>query len=65
MGSVPGYIGAGRILKVGGTVVVVIISARSAEKKFLVPPTFSVVPIQFLMELGAQPSKLNNSNCHF
>ena len=41
--------------------VVVIISAPSAEKLFLVPPTFSVVPTQFLMELGAQPSKLNNS----
>jgi len=52
-------IGARRILKV----VVVIILAQSAEKKFLVPPPtdFSVVPTQFLMELGAQPSKLNNS----
>ena len=44
--------------------VVVIISAQSAEEKFLVPPHFSLVPTQFLMELGAQPSKLNNSNCH-
>ena len=41
--------------------VVVIISARITEKKFFGAPTFSVVPTQFLMELGAQPSKLNNS----
>jgi len=39
-------------------------SGGSAEKKFGAPH-FSVVPTQFLMELGAQPSKLNNSNCHF
>jgi len=50
--------GAGRILKVEGH------SGGSAEKKFGAPH-FSVVPTQFLMELGAQPSKLNNSNCHF
>jgi len=50
-------ISAGRILKVEGhtgTVVVVTISARSAEKNFGAPH-FSVVPTQFLMELGAQP----------
>jgi len=32
-----------------------IISAQSAEKKFLGAPHCSVVPTQFLMELGAQP----------
>jgi len=32
-----------------------------APKKFFGAPHFSVVPTQFLMELGAQPSELNNS----
>ena len=53
-------IGAGRILKSGGSR-----WWQSAEKKIFGAPHFSVVPTQFLMELGAQPSKLNNSNCHF
>jgi len=44
-----------RFYKWRGTVVVVIISAQSAEKNFWCPH-FSVVPTQFLMELGAQPS---------
>ena len=35
------------------------------RKKIFGAPHFSVVPTQFLMELGAQPSKLNNSNYHF
>jgi len=34
------------------------------RKKFFGASHFLVVPTQFLMELGAQPSKLNNSNCH-
>jgi len=55
-----GTIGAGRILKVEGHS-----GGSNYFKKFLVLPHFSVVPTQFLMELGAQPSKLNNSNCHF
>ena len=39
-------IGAGRILKVEGTVVVVIISAKR-RKNFLVPPTFQLCPPSF------------------
>jgi len=56
-------IGAGRILKVEGH------SGGSkyfgSAKKIFGAPHFSVVPTLFLMELGAQPSKLNNSSCHF
>jgi len=58
-------IGAGRILKVEGHSGDSNYFGKAPEKKFSVPPHFSVVPTQFLMELGAQPSKLNNSNCHF
>jgi len=58
-------IGAGRILKVEGHRGSSKYFGAKRRKKFLVPPHFSVVPTQFLMELGAQPSKLNNSNCHF
>jgi len=46
-------------------VVVVIIFGAKRLKNFFGALHFSVVPTQFLMELGAQPSKLNNSNCHF
>jgi len=58
------FIGAGRILKVEGH------SGGSnyfgaKRRKIFGAPHFSVVPTQFLMELGAQPSKLNNSNRHF
>jgi len=42
-----------------------VIGCPTEPANFLVPRTFSLVPTQFLMELGAQPSKLNNSNCHF
>jgi len=60
-------IGAGRILKVeghsGGSNY---FGAKRRKEIFGALSThFSVVPNQFLMELGAQPSKLNNSNCHF
>jgi len=48
----PDVIGAGRILKVEG---------HSGGSNYFGAPHFSVVPTQFLMELGAQPSKLNNS----
>ena len=58
-------IGAGRILKVEGHSGGSNYFGAKRRKKSLVPPHFSVVPTQFLMELGAQPSKLNNSNCHF
>jgi len=55
-------IGAGRILKVeghsGGSNY---FGAKRRKNCFWCPPTFSVVPTQFLMEFGAQPSKLNNS----
>jgi len=34
------------------------------RKIFFGASHFLVVPTQFLMELGTQPSKLNNSNCH-
>jgi len=60
------FIGAGRILKVegqsGGSNY---FDAKRRKKLLVPPPTFSLVPTQFLMELGAQPSKLNNSDYHF
>ena len=59
-------IGAGRILKVeghsGGSNY---FGAKRRKTIIFGAPHFSDVPTQFLMELGAQPSKLNNSNCHF
>jgi len=58
-------IGAGRILKVEGHSGGSNYFGAKCRKKILVLPHFSVVPNQFLTELGAQPSKLNNSNCHF
>jgi len=58
-------IGAGRILKVEGHSGGSHYFGAKRRKKFFGAPNFSVVPTQFLMELGAQPSKLNNSNCHF
>ena len=61
----PVIIGAGRILKVEGHSGGSNYFWREAPKIFFGAPHFSVVPTQFLMELGAQPSKLNNSNCHF
>jgi len=65
--SITFLIGAGRILKVeghsGGSNI--LLFRCEALKKIFGAPHFSVVPTQFLMELGAQPSKLNNSNCHF
>jgi len=54
-------IGAGRILKVEGHSGGSNYFGAKRRKKFFGAPTFSVVPTQFLMELGAQPSKLNNS----
>jgi len=56
-------IGAGRILKVEGHSGGSNYFGAKRRKNFFwcPPPTFSVVPTQFLMELGAQPSKLNNS----
>jgi len=47
-------------------VVGLIISAQSAEKIFLGDiPLFSCAHPVFDGIIGAQPSKLNNSNCHF
>ena len=55
------YIGAGRILKVEGHSGGCNYFGAKRRKKYFWCPHFSVVPTQFLMELGAQPSKLNNS----
>jgi len=51
-------IGAGRILKVEGHSGGSNYFGAKRRKNFFGAPTFSVVPTQ---ELGAQPSKLNNS----
>jgi len=54
-----GHIGAGRILKVEGHSGGSNYFGAKRRKIFVGAPHFSVVPTQFLMELGAQPSKLN------
>ena len=59
------HIGAGRILKVEGHSGGSSYFCSKRRKKIFGAPHFSVVPTQFLMELGSQPSKLNDSNCHF